>query len=79
MLSLLDLNQTNSNEANISFDNKRDVVNNSTSITNLPDFSVVNEHKDSDSSSGLLYCVEDDISDTDYDNNHELDAKFYSI
>ena len=54
-------------------------MNNSTSITNLPDFSGVNEHEDSDSCSGLSYCVEDDISDTDYDKNHELDAKFYSI
>ena len=54
-LSLLDLQQTNSIVSSTSYKNNINVPNNSTNNTNLPDFSVVNAHQDSDSSSESLY------------------------
>ena len=49
--------------------------NNSIDNTNLSDFSVVNAYQDSDNSSGSSYYTEDELSDPDDKDNHELDAK----
>ena len=79
VLSLLDLHLTNVNVPNTSEENNTDISNNAIDNTNLLDFSVVNAHQNSDSSSGSSYDTEEGFSDTDDKDNHELYTKFYSI
>jgi len=69
--SLLDLHVTDVDVPNTS---EEDNTN-----KNLPDFSVVNAHQDSDSSSGSSYDTDEEFSDTDDEDNCELDEKFHSI
>ena len=70
VLSLLDLQQTNSNEPNISNKNNTNVPNNFINNINLPGFSVVNAHQDSGSSSGSSCHTDDELSDSDDEGNH---------
>ena len=80
MLSLLDLHLTNVDVSNTSEENSTGVSINVLDRTNLPDFSIVNAHQDSDSNSGSSsYDTDEESVDTDDKDSHELDAKFFSV
>ena len=80
VLSLLDLHLTNVDVSNTSEDNNTDDSINGIDNTNLPDFSIVNNaDQDNDSSSESSYDTDDSFVSTDDKDNHELDAKFYSV
>ena len=70
--SLLDLHLTNVNVSNTSEENSTDISINVLDSTNLPDFSIVNAHQDSDSSSGSSSYDTDEEFDDTHDYLHHL-------